>query len=106
MGGTAALTLIFVPLYFRRVGLYPKAVIMATAGQLILLPLVVLVLIWALHPPDYIVAGMVLLAASPAGGLSNFYAHLGRGNTALSVATVRHGVTGTLREPNGPPGTS
>ena len=70
---------------FRRVASYPKAVLAATLGQLILLPLIAFLLIYGLNPPDQVAAGMILLAASPAGGLSNFYAYLGRGNTALSV---------------------
>ncbi|MGI9519124.1 MAG: bile acid:sodium symporter family protein [Pirellulaceae bacterium] len=70
---------------FRRVARFPKTVVAATLGQLILLPLLAFLLIRQFQPPEYIVAGMILLAASPAGGLSNFYTWLGRGNTALSV---------------------
>ena len=70
---------------FRRVLLYPKAVAVATIGQLMLLPLTAALLIWALKPPPYVTAGMVLVAASPGGAISNFYAYLARANVALSV---------------------
>ncbi|MEA3276078.1 MAG: bile acid:sodium symporter [Pseudomonadota bacterium] len=70
---------------FRRVLVYPKAVAVATFGQLLLLPLTAALLIWTLDPEPYVVAGMVLLAACPGGAISNFYAYLARANVALSV---------------------
>jgi len=70
---------------FRRVLLYPKAVGVATVGQLLLLPLIAAGLIWTLQPAPYLVAGMVLLAACPGGAISNFYTYLARANVALSV---------------------
>jgi BASS family bile acid:Na+ symporter len=73
------------PTDFRRVLTYPKAVLAATAGQLMLLPLLGALLIWALEPAPVIVAGIVLVAASPGGAISNFYTYLARANLALSV---------------------
>jgi BASS family bile acid:Na+ symporter len=70
---------------FRRVLLYPKAVGVATVGQLLLLPLIAAGLIWILQPAPHLVAGMVLLAACPGGAISNFYTYLARANVALSV---------------------
>ncbi len=70
---------------FRRVAHYPKAVIVAVIGQVIALPLIAALLIWGLAPPPYMVAGIILVAASPGGALSNLYTYLARGNTALSV---------------------
>jgi BASS family bile acid:Na+ symporter len=70
---------------FRRVLRYPRAVTVATLGQLLLLPACAALLIWVQGPEPWVVAGMVLLAASPGGAISNLYSYLGRGNVALSV---------------------
>jgi BASS family bile acid:Na+ symporter len=70
---------------FRRVLRYPRAVTVATLGQLLLLPACAALLIWVQRPEPWVVAGLVLLAASPGGAISNLYSYLGRGNVALSV---------------------
>jgi BASS family bile acid:Na+ symporter len=70
---------------FRRVRRYPKTVLTATAGQLIVLPVIAGGLAWVFHPPPYIVAGMVLVAACPGGAISNYYVYLARADVALSV---------------------
>lgn len=62
-----------------------RAVIGATTGQLVLLPLVATIIALVLKPPPTIVAGLVLVAACPGGTVSNFYACLARANSALSV---------------------
>ena len=62
-----------------------RALITASVGQLVLLPLIATVIILVLHPTPAVVAGLVLVAASPAGTISNFYAYLARANLALSV---------------------
>jgi len=70
---------------FRRVRRCPKMVLTATAGQLITLPVIAGGLAWVFHPPPYIVAGMVLVAACPGGAISNYYVYLARADVALSV---------------------
>ncbi len=70
---------------FRRVQGYPKPVLVGTAGQLIILPVIAAVLAFVLDPPRHIVAGMVLVAACPGGAISNYYVYLARANVALSV---------------------
>lgn len=70
---------------FRRVHGYPKPVLVGTAGQLIILPVIAAVLAFVLDPPRHIVAGMVLVAACPGGAISNYYVYLARANVALSV---------------------
>jgi BASS family bile acid:Na+ symporter len=62
-----------------------RASVTATVGQLVLLPLIATVIILVLRPSPAITAGLILVAASPGGAISNFYAHLVRANTALSV---------------------
>jgi bile acid:Na+ symporter, BASS family len=70
---------------FRRVLVFPRAITVATLGQLILIPACAALLIWAGRPEPWVVAGMILLAASPGGAISNLYTYLGKGNVALSV---------------------
>lgn len=62
-----------------------RAIVAATVGQLIVLPLIATVIILVGHPSPTVIAGLVLVAASPGGAISNFYACLARANTALSV---------------------
>lgn len=62
-----------------------RAVVTATAGQLILLPLIATVIVLVLAPAPDVIAGLVLVAACPGGTISNFYTCLARGNSALSV---------------------
>jgi BASS family bile acid:Na+ symporter len=62
-----------------------RAVVTATVGQLVLLPVVATVIVLVLAPAPAIVGGLILVAASPGGSVSNFYSCLARANTALSV---------------------
>jgi BASS family bile acid:Na+ symporter len=62
-----------------------RAVVAATIGQLVLLPLIATVIVLVLEPSPTIVAGLILVAASPGGTISNFYACLTHANSALSV---------------------
>jgi BASS family bile acid:Na+ symporter len=70
---------------FRRIRACPKPVVVATAGQLLVLPSVASGLAWAVEPVPGIVGGMVLVAASPGGAISNYYVYLARADVALSV---------------------
>ncbi len=58
----------------------------AAALQLIGLPLLTLGLVHFLNPIPSIALGMIVVACCPGGNVSNFYTHLSRGDTALSVA--------------------
>lgn len=62
-----------------------RAVITATTGQLIILPLIATVIVLVFDPAPAIIAGLVLVAACPGGTISNFYACLARANSALSL---------------------
>jgi BASS family bile acid:Na+ symporter len=70
---------------FRRVGRHPKAVAVALACQLALLPLVCFGLVKAFGLPPLLGIGMMLLAASPGGTSANLFSHLFRGDVALNV---------------------
>jgi len=63
----------------------PALVSVATVAQWLLLPVVAWAVAWALPLPSHIVAGMVLLAACPAGAISNYYSLIARADIALSV---------------------
>src|SRR5690606_32829061 len=71
---------------FARVGKHPKAVIIALACQMILLPAVGFWAVLAFGLPPILAVGMMLLAASPGGTTANLYSHLFRGDVALNIS--------------------
>lgn len=79
------LGLSLVPDDFRRVARHPKAVAVALACQLVLLPLFCFGLVKVLDLSPLLAIGMLLLAASPGGTSANLYSHLFRGDVALNV---------------------
>jgi BASS family bile acid:Na+ symporter len=70
---------------FARVAKHPKAVLIALACQLILLPALCLGLVVLFRLPPILAVGMMLLAASPGGTTANLYSHLFRGDVALNI---------------------
>src|SRR3954471_10124444 len=73
------------PADFARVGKHPKAVIVALACQLLLLPAICFGLVVLFQLPPILAVGMILLAASPGGTTANLYSHLFRGDVALNI---------------------
>lgn len=71
---------------FRQVGKHPKAVIVALACQLVLLPAVCFGLVVLFDLPPFLGIGMLLLAASPGGTTANLFSHLFRGDVALNIS--------------------
>jgi BASS family bile acid:Na+ symporter len=71
---------------FRRVGRHPKAVAVALACQLVLLPAVCFGLVLLFDLPPFLGIGMLLLAASPGGTTANLFSHLFRGDVALNIS--------------------
>ena len=71
---------------FIRIGRRPKAVTIALACQLIVLPLICFGLVLAFQLPPVLAVGMMLLAASPGGTTANLYSHLFRGDVALNIS--------------------
>lgn len=71
---------------FKRIFVYPKAILIGLTNQLILLPLIgfIIALIFPLKPE--IAIGIMILAACPGGPTSNLIAHLAKGDLALSVS--------------------
>ncbi|MEV8267157.1 bile acid:sodium symporter family protein [Microbacterium sp. NPDC076911] len=71
---------------FARVLKQPKAVIVALACQLLLLPAVCFGLVLLFQLPPILAVGMMMLAASPGGTTANLYSHLFRGDVALNIS--------------------
>ncbi len=71
---------------FRRVGRHPKAVLIALAAQVLLLPAIAFGLIKILDLDPVLAVGMMLLAASPGGTTANLFSHLFRGDVALNIS--------------------
>jgi BASS family bile acid:Na+ symporter len=70
---------------FRRVAQEPRAVLVALACQLLLLPPACLGLVLAFDLSAELAVGMLLLAASPGGTTANLFSHLFRGDVALNI---------------------
>ena len=70
---------------FRRVGRHPRAVAVALACQLVLLPAVCFGLVLAFDLDPLLGIGMMLLASSPGGTTANLFSHLFRGDVALNI---------------------
>lgn len=74
------------PRDFARIGRRPKAVGVALACQLLLLPAICFGLVLLFRLPPVLAVGMMLLAASPGGTTANLYSHLFRGDVALNIS--------------------
>jgi len=70
---------------FRRILIYPKAVAIGLANQILLLPLVAFGLIKIFGLQTELAVGLMILAACPGGATSNLITHLAKGDSALSI---------------------
>jgi BASS family bile acid:Na+ symporter len=70
---------------FARLRKIPLVVVAGLLGPLVLLPVIALALVWWFRPDPFVEAGLLLVAVSPIGGISNAYSYLARASTALSV---------------------
>jgi bile acid:Na+ symporter, BASS family len=70
---------------FRRVVIYPRAVIVGLACQMLALPAVCFFICKVVGLPPELAVGMMLLAASPGGATANLYSHLAKGDVALNI---------------------
>ena len=71
---------------FNRVLKYPRAIAVALVCQMVLLPLLCFFLVKISGLDPALAVGMMLLAASPGGAVSNLYSHLAKGDVALNVS--------------------
>lgn len=105
------------PADFARVRRAPAVVAAGLLAPVAVLPAIALALVWWLQPDPFVQAGLLLVAASPIGGISNTYSYLAGASTALSVTLtglssaiavvtiplVTRGLEIALREPLGAP---
>ena len=70
---------------FRRVGRYPRAVLVGLFLQTGVLPWAALGLALLFRLPPELAVGLMLLAASPGGATANIYSHLAHGDVALNI---------------------
>lgn len=70
---------------FKRVLVYPRAIIVGLTTQTILLPIICLVLASITGLSPELSVGLMLLAASPGGATANLYSHLAKGDVALNI---------------------
>ena len=63
----------------------PKPILAGLFSQWILLPILTILLIWIIQPEYTLAMGMILIASSPGGNVSNYAVHLSGSNAALSV---------------------
>ncbi|MBT8394466.1 MAG: bile acid:sodium symporter family protein [Bacteroidia bacterium] len=64
----------------------PKPVLVGILSQFFLLPALTFLVVHLIKPQASIALGMMMVAACPGGNISNFFTHLAKGNTALSVS--------------------
>ena len=76
---------------FARVAKHPRAVVVALACQLLVLPALCFGLVLAFQLPPLLAIGMMLLAASPGGTTANLYSHLFGGDIAAEEVGVEVG---------------
>lgn len=70
---------------FKRVIVYPRAVAIGLACQMLVLPAVCAGIAHAFSLPPALAVGLMLLAASPGGATANLFSHLAKGDVALNV---------------------
>lgn len=70
---------------FRRVIVYPKAVVVGLACQTLVLPFACYGIARAFQLGPELAVGLMLLAASPGGATANLFSHLAHGDVALNI---------------------
>ncbi len=63
----------------------PRGPLIGLAAQFLALPALTYLLTQVIDPAPSIALGMILVGSCPGGNISNFIAHLARGNTMLSI---------------------
>lgn len=71
---------------FKRVVVYPKAVIIGLVCQMLILPAVCFLIAIGFNLSADLAVGLMLLSAAPGGATANLYSHLAKGDVALNVS--------------------
>ena len=72
--------------HFKEVLKHPKSMIVGVFSQFVALPALTFLLVWIIQPTASVALGMILVAASPGGNISNFMTSWAKGNSALSIS--------------------
>jgi len=70
---------------FKRILVYPKAVLVGLTCQMLLLPTVCYFIATGFGLPPELAVGLMLLSAAPGGPTANLYSHIAKGDVALNV---------------------
>lgn len=70
---------------FKRVLVFPRAVLVGLFCQMVLLPLACFFIARGFGLPPVLAVGLMLLAASPGGATANLFSHLAKGDVALNI---------------------
>lgn len=70
---------------FKRVVVYPKAVFIGLACQMLILPFLCFFIANYFGLSPELAVGLMLLSASPGGPTANLYSHLSKGDVALNI---------------------
>ncbi|RNC89671.1 MAG: bile acid:sodium symporter family protein [Allomuricauda sp.] len=73
------------PLDFKRIIVFPKAVLLGLTNQILLLPIIAFLITQIFNLEPIMAIGLMVLAVSPGGPTSNLITHTCKGNIALSV---------------------
>ena len=71
---------------FKKIFVYPKAVLLGLTNQLLLLPLLGFAIAISFDMPGELKVGIMLLSLCPGGATSNIISHLAKADLALSVS--------------------
>ncbi len=71
---------------FKRIFLFPKAMLVGLICQMLLLPIVCFFIAKGMNLPPEMAVGLMLLAAAPGGPSANLYSHMAKGDVALNVS--------------------
>ncbi len=71
---------------FKRVLIYPKAIVIGLLCQMVILPMVCFGIAILFNLPPALAVGLLLLSASPGGATANLYSHLAKGDVALNIS--------------------
>lgn len=70
---------------FKRVVVFPRAVLIGLACQMLVLPVACFFIAKGFGLKESMAVGLMLLAASPGGATANLYSHLAKGDVALNI---------------------
>ena len=71
---------------FKRVVVYPKAILIGIVCQMLVLPVICFFIAITFKLPPELAVGLILLSAAPGGATANLYSHLAKGDVALNVS--------------------